>query len=112
MRTKVSELPSFFQCAPLTAWSARNNRNRAGPSKKLAKILGEDVSTFGNPANLPPSLAPPVQIIPETPWYLKEDYDPQDIIFDDKGGVRAGTLKALVARLTPHGSTGERPPTP
>jgi len=37
---------------------------------------------------------------------LGEDYDPSDIVFDDKGNVKAGTLKALVARLTPHGSTG------
>jgi len=44
--------------------------------------------------------------IPERPWYLGEDYDPSEIVFDDKGGVKAGTLKALVARLTPHGSTG------
>jgi son of sevenless-like protein len=43
--------------------------------------------------------------MPETPWYLGEDYDPSEIVFDDKGGVKAGTLRALVARLTPHGST-------
>jgi son of sevenless-like protein len=41
----------------------------------------------------------------ETPWYMGEDYPASDIIFDDKGAVRAGTLPALVARLTPHGST-------
>lgn len=52
------------------------------------------------PAPLPPTP------IPERPWYLGEDYDPSDIVFDDKGNVKAGTLKALVARLTPHGSTG------
>jgi son of sevenless-like protein len=43
--------------------------------------------------------------MPETPWYLGEDYDPSEIVVDDKGGVKAGTLRALVARLTPHGST-------
>jgi hypothetical protein len=52
------------------------------------------------PAPLPPMIA-----MPETPWYLGEDYDPSEIVFDDKGGVKAGTLRALVARLTPHGST-------
>jgi son of sevenless-like protein len=53
------------------------------------------------PAPLPPLIIP----MPETPWYLGEDYDPSEIVFDDKGGVKAGTLRALVARLTPHGST-------
>jgi son of sevenless-like protein len=50
------------------------------------------------------SIPPPLQI--ETPWYLVDDYAPEDIIVDDKGAVRAGTLPALVARLTPHGATG------
>ena len=53
---------------------------------------------------IPPPL-PPMIPMPETPWYLGEDYDPSEIVFDDKGGVKAGTLRALVARLTPHGST-------
>jgi len=72
---------------------------RVKPSnRKLAKILGEDLQSL---PSVPVPLAPP-----ETPWYLGEDYEPGDIVFDDKGGVKAGTLKALVARLTPHGSTG------
>jgi son of sevenless-like protein len=54
------------------------------------------------PAPLPLVATP----IPERPWYLGEDYDPSEIVFDDRGVVKAGTLKALVARLTPHGSTG------
>jgi hypothetical protein len=52
-----------------------------------------------------PAPLPPMIPMPETPWYLGEDYDPSEIVFDDKGGVKAGTLRALVARLTPHGST-------
>lgn len=92
---------------------------RTKPSKKLAKLLGED--SF---AQLPLPLnniaqqqqqqqQPPAPLvstpIPERPWYLGEDYDPSEIVFDDKGVVKAGTIKALVARLTPHGSTGGSP---
>jgi son of sevenless-like protein len=109
-------------------------------NKKLAKMLGEDVSHL--PISPPPPPQPP--IIPpvilqqqlqrqqslsnsvdmrtppsasfghislplpkETPWYITEDYLPDELIFDDKGQVKAGTLKALVVRLTPHGSTGK-----
>jgi son of sevenless-like protein len=49
----------------------------------------------------------PQHVIPESPWFLGEDYSAEDIVFDDKGGVRAGTLRGLIARLTPHGQTGE-----
>ena len=38
---------------------------------------------------------------------MGEDYEPNEIVFDDKGAVKAGTIKALIARLTPHGSTGK-----
>ncbi|ORX38721.1 hypothetical protein BD324DRAFT_650066 [Kockovaella imperatae] len=81
----------------------RLNAKSRQTSKKLAKLLGEDVSTLGHP--LPPPLAPPIQQVPETPWYLGNDYEASELMFDDKGGVRAGSLRALVARLTPYGST-------
>jgi son of sevenless-like protein len=58
----------------------------------LAKILGEE-------APVPPPVI-------EIPWYLNEDYNPTEIILDDKGNVKAGTLKALVSKLTSHGQTG------
>lgn len=78
----------------------RSGKNKT-PSKKLAKLLGEDVTAI--PFN--PTVPPPNQ--PETPWYLSDDFESGEIIFDDKGGVKAGTLKALVIRLTQHSSTGE-----
>jgi son of sevenless-like protein len=81
--------------------TGRGTRGKA-PSRKLAKILGEDVSAI-NLASVPPPVA-----APQTPWYLSEDYASDEIVFDDRGGVKAGTLRALVARLTPHGSTGKR----
>ncbi|WVR07351.1 hypothetical protein IAU60_004392 [Kwoniella sp. DSM 27419] len=76
---------------------AKNSRRT--PSKKLAKLLGEDVSSIPISASVPPP--PP----PETPWYLLDDFESGEIIFDEKGGVKAGTLKALVIRLTQHSST-------
>ncbi|ODN75196.1 hypothetical protein L202_06394 [Cryptococcus amylolentus CBS 6039] len=84
------------------------------PSKKLAKLLGEDMSAIpvvsvpppqgqqqqgGGPSNV----GLPTQ--PETPWYMMDDYVPGEIIFDDKGAVKAGTLRALVVRLTSHSIT-------
>lgn len=79
--------------------------SRKGTSKKLAKLLGEDYTAFPSVPGPVPALplAPPAP--PETPWYLCEDYAPEDIVLDDNGAVRAGTLPALVARLTHHGST-------
>ena len=42
-----------------------------------------------------------------TPWYLKPDYIPGDIIMDAKDGtVKAGTVQALVQRLTSHENPG------
>ncbi|WWD18895.1 hypothetical protein CI109_103350 [Kwoniella shandongensis] len=75
------------------------------PNKKLAKIFGEDVTHIPvHPSIPPPSLsAPPT--VHETPWYLSDDFEEGEIIFDDKGGVKAGTLTALVIRLTQHSST-------
>jgi son of sevenless-like protein len=82
-----------------------------GQSKKLAKLLGEDfTASQAGPAPFasipPPPSVPAFLSPPETPWYLGDDYAPADIVIDDKGQVRGGTLPALVARLTPHGATG------
>lgn len=52
-----------------------------------------------------PSRLPPRQP-EETPFFLEPNYHPSEIVFDDKGAVKAGTLSALVERLTPHNSTG------
>jgi son of sevenless-like protein len=42
----------------------------------------------------------------ETPWYLGNDYPPGDLVYEEDKGVKAGTLQALVERLTPHINTG------
>lgn len=50
----------------------------------------------------PPTIA---SSIPETPWYLADDITSSDeLVLDDKGNVKAGTLPALVVRLTHHAS--------
>jgi hypothetical protein len=46
-------------------------------------------------------------MIPEVPSYLGDDYIGNELVLDDKGGVKAGTLRALVVRLTQHGTAGE-----
>lgn len=75
------------------------SKKNSGNSKKLAKLLGEDSEI---PSRLPLQSRQPE----ETPFYLEPNYHPSEIIFDDKGAVKAGTLSALVERLTPHHSTG------
>lgn len=36
------------------------------------------------------------------PWYLRPNYDQTEILIDPDGGVRGGTVPALVERLTAH----------
>lgn len=38
---------------------------------------------------------------------MKDDYVAGEIIFDEKGAVKAGTLRALIVRLTSHTIAGE-----
>ena len=40
------------------------------------------------------------------PWYLKPTYDQSEITIDVDGDVRAGTVPALVERLTAHDAGG------
>ncbi|KAJ7935459.1 ras guanine nucleotide exchange factor domain-containing protein [Mycena leptocephala] len=66
---------------------------RTGNSK-LAKILGADYA-----ASVP---KPPEPELPPRPWYLQPTYSPTEIAIDPDGTVRAGTVPALVERLTAH----------
>ncbi|KAF7299199.1 hypothetical protein MIND_00868600 [Mycena indigotica] len=67
---------------------------RPSGSSKLAKILGADYAK-----SVPP---PPEPEAPPKPWYLQPSYSPTEIMMDADGGVRAGTVPALVERLTAH----------
>jgi son of sevenless-like protein len=35
-------------------------------------------------------------------WYLATDFPVGELVFDDRGAVKAGTIRGLVARLTAH----------
>ncbi|WVQ99820.1 hypothetical protein IAU59_006963 [Kwoniella sp. CBS 9459] len=97
--SRTSILKAFRRNRADSDADGRGSTRGKTPSKKLAKLLGEDVTAISMNATVPPP-APP-----ETPWYLSDDFAPGEIIFDDKGGVKAGSLKALVVRLTQHSST-------
>lgn len=93
--------------------------SRKGTSKKLAKLLGEDMSQISVVSVPPPHSHPhphhiqqqqmhrPPPAQPETPWYMMDDYVAGEIIFDEKGAVKAGTLRALIVRLTSHTIAGK-----
>lgn len=36
------------------------------------------------------------------PWYLRAEYNKDELVVNPDGGIRAGTLPALVERLTTH----------
>ncbi|KAJ7164624.1 ras guanine nucleotide exchange factor domain-containing protein [Mycena crocata] len=67
---------------------------RPSGNSKLAKILGADYA-----ASVP---TPPEPELPPRPWYLQPTYSPTEILIDPDGTVRAGTVPALVERLTAH----------
>lgn len=60
-------------------------------AQKIRKILGDDA---------------PEHLTTTKPWYLQPDYTKEEIIIDVGGAVRAGTVPALVERLTTH-ETGD-----
>lgn len=67
---------------------------------KIARLLGNEVTAEIIQGGGQIHIAP---IIDTTPWYLKPTYnDPSQILTNTDGGVRGGTLPALVERLTMH----------
>jgi hypothetical protein len=44
---------------------------------------------------------------PFTPWFLKNEYTPMDLMYNMEGTVSSGTLRALVDQLTPHDSIAD-----
>ncbi|KAF8073629.1 ras guanine nucleotide exchange factor domain-containing protein [Lyophyllum atratum] len=61
---------------------------RATGSRKLEKILGDEYAN---------KVAADLK-----PWYLRPNYNPQEILMDPDNTVKGGTLPALVERLTAH----------
>ncbi|CAE6443839.1 unnamed protein product [Rhizoctonia solani] len=73
-----------------------------GPPRvnKIRKLLGEDAAAVLAQSG---GAVAPTPIVDTTPWYLKPTYnDPSQIMINTDGGVRGGTLPALVERLTMH----------
>ncbi|EIN12823.1 ras GEF [Punctularia strigosozonata HHB-11173 SS5] len=68
---------------------------KAGRSKKLLWLVGEEAPT-GVIQKLESATKP---------WYLRQTYDPAQIIIEPEGNVKGGTLAALVERLTAHENT-------
>ncbi|ORX52680.1 ras GEF [Hesseltinella vesiculosa] len=64
-------------------------------STKLKKFFGQDVPPPSPTRKPTPSMA-------ERPLFLGYDYDDSDVAFNMEGGVKGGTLAALVERLTLH----------
>jgi son of sevenless-like protein len=76
------------------------NRGPPRVNNKILKLLGDDAA-----AELARSggAITPAPIVDTTPWYLKPTYnEAPEIQFNTDGGVRGGTLPALVERLTMH----------
>ncbi|KAJ6584774.1 ras guanine nucleotide exchange factor domain-containing protein [Mycena capillaripes] len=48
------------------------------------------------------SLPGPSSAQPAGPWYLQSTYSPTELVFNPDGSVRAGTVPALIERLTAH----------
>jgi son of sevenless-like protein len=73
-------------------------KSRPKRSEKLKKFYGTDVPTHYLQ-----------QLNPEaTPWYLRPDYNDADINLDPAdGSVKAGTVAALIERLTAHDNPGK-----
>ncbi|KAF8133461.1 ras guanine nucleotide exchange factor domain-containing protein, partial [Boletus edulis] len=67
------------------------SRTTTTNAQKIKKIFGDDA---------------PEHIISTKPWYLRPDYTKNDMVIDVDGSVRAGTVPALVERLTSH-ETGD-----
>lgn len=64
---------------------------------KIRQLLGEDApERYIDNANAD-----------SKPWYLRSDYNRDDLVLNPDGGIRAGTLPALVERLTSHDYGGK-----
>lgn len=95
----LKAVPSFLR----TSRSDSVSQQKA--TKKLSKIKDDRMSMILTSPPAPMAAPPAAAMRAAPPWYLSSDYPPGDIVFDDeKGTVKAGTIRALIERLTPHTS--------
>jgi son of sevenless-like protein len=79
----VAPIPSNAKAAP------------AGAAHKLLRVLGDAPTHIIDKLNAKTK-----------PWYLRPNYEDSEIQMDPDGKVRAGTVPALVERLTAHEHSG------
>ena len=70
-----------------------------GPTRatKIRQLLGEDA----------PERYIEIANADQKPWYLRSDHNKEDIVLNPDGGIRAGSMNALVERLTTHEYSGK-----
>ena len=67
----------------------------SGAADKLLRVLGDAPTHIIDKLNAKTK-----------PWYLRPNYEESEIQIDPDGKVRAGTVAALVERLTAHEHSG------
>ncbi len=81
--------------ADAAATTPSNAKSSSGAADKVLRILG------GAPTHIIDKLNAKTK-----PWYLRPNYEVSEIQIDTDGKVRAGTVPALVERLTAHEHSG------
>jgi son of sevenless len=79
-----------------TATTSSSAKAPAGAADKLLRVLGDAPTHIIDQLNAKTK-----------PWYLRPNYSESDIQIEPDGKVRAGTVAALVERLTAHEHFGE-----
>jgi len=81
--------------ADTTSPATSNGKAPAGAADKLLRVLGDAPTHILDKLNAKTK-----------PWYLRSNYEDSEIQMDPDGKVRAGTVPALVERLTAHEHSG------
>jgi son of sevenless-like protein len=81
--------------ADTTSPTSSNGKAPAGAADKLIRVLGDAPTHIIDRLNAK-----------SKPWYLRPNYEDNEIQMDPDGKVRAGTVPALVERLTAHEHSG------
>jgi son of sevenless-like protein len=80
---------------PASPSSSNPKSAPAGAADKLLRVLGDAPTHIIDKLNAKTK-----------PWYLRPNYEDSEIQMDPDGKVRAGTVPALVERLTAHEHSG------
>lgn len=81
--------------ADTTTPTSSNVKAPAGAADKLLSVLGDAATLIIDKLNAKTK-----------PWYLQPNYEDSEIQMGPDGKVRAGTVPALVERLTAHEHSG------